>query len=108
MPQPDFVEQRQAGQIRSLRGIETVIETAARYGVTESNVRQIQDGKTWAGTGKMHIWRPEDDTDLRTGIDLGLTMPQLAKRLGKTFYQVAGRMYRLGLRSRSGYNGRSA
>jgi hypothetical protein len=34
-------------QIRSLKGIETSIETAAKYGVTESNIRMIQDGKTW-------------------------------------------------------------
>jgi len=37
----------QVTQIRQLKGIETSIETAARYGVTESNVRLIQDGKTW-------------------------------------------------------------
>jgi hypothetical protein len=37
----------QATQIRDLKGLETTIETAARYGVTESNVRHIQDGTTW-------------------------------------------------------------
>ena len=37
----------QVAQIRQLKGVETSIETAARYGVTESNVRLIQDGKIW-------------------------------------------------------------
>ena len=41
----------QAQQIRQLKGIETAIETAARYGITESNVRQIQEGKTWKVIG---------------------------------------------------------
>jgi hypothetical protein len=39
---------RQVLQIRKLKGTETSVQTAARYGVTESNVRLIQDGRTWA------------------------------------------------------------
>lgn len=42
----------QARQIRKLKGIETAIQTAARYGVTESNVRLIQEGKTWQESGR--------------------------------------------------------
>jgi len=38
---------RQAIHIRSLKGIETSVRTAARYNTTESNVRLIQSGKTW-------------------------------------------------------------
>lgn len=37
----------QAEQIKRLKGLETAVKTAAKYGVTESNVRLIQDGKTW-------------------------------------------------------------
>lgn len=37
----------QARQIRALKGMETAPETAAKYSITESNVRMIQDGKTW-------------------------------------------------------------
>ena len=37
----------QIRQIRGLKGIETSVQTAAKYGVTESNIRLIQDGKTW-------------------------------------------------------------
>lgn len=44
----------QAAQIRQLKGVETAIQTAARYGITESNVRQIQEGKTWRTIGRKH------------------------------------------------------
>ena len=37
----------QAAEIRDLKGLEHVVETARRFGVTEANVRQIQSGKTW-------------------------------------------------------------
>ncbi len=47
------LNRRQAMQIRELKGTETSIQTAARYGVTESNVRQIQQGKTWRADRKM-------------------------------------------------------
>jgi len=43
---------RQARQIRQLKGVESAIETAARYGITESNVRLIQEGKTWLEAGR--------------------------------------------------------
>ena len=43
----------QAMQIRQLKGIETTPETAAKYGITESNVRHIQDGKTWRDDRKL-------------------------------------------------------
>jgi HNH endonuclease len=42
----------QARQVRRLRGIETATETAAKYGITESNVRHIQNGKTWREEGR--------------------------------------------------------
>lgn len=44
----------QAKQIRQLKGTETGIDTAARYGITESNVRLIQDGKTWRTLDRKH------------------------------------------------------
>lgn len=50
----------QVVQIRALSGMETSIETAAKYGVTESNIRQIQDGKIWK-TGKIATGSKLDD-----------------------------------------------
>lgn len=37
----------QAREIRDLKGLERVQDTATRYGINESNVRLIQAGKTW-------------------------------------------------------------
>lgn len=37
----------QVEHIRSMKGLETSVQTAARYDTTESNVRLIQDGVTW-------------------------------------------------------------
>lgn len=36
-----------ARQIRDLKGLEPILETATRFSVSESNVRLIQAGKTW-------------------------------------------------------------
>lgn len=38
----------QAAAILDLKGKETQAKTAARFDITESNVRKIQTGKTWA------------------------------------------------------------
>jgi len=53
MIQQNKLTKLQARQIRQLKGIETTPETAAKYGVTESNVRHIQDGKTWRDDRKI-------------------------------------------------------
>lgn len=39
-------------QIRQLHGVETRIETAAKYGVTESTIRGIQNGTLWGPNPK--------------------------------------------------------
>ena len=93
------ITEKQAQQIRSLKGIETGIETAAKYGVTESNVRQIQDGKTWANRGKMHIWTPDDDMKIREAISRGYNFRQMAEFVGQTQPSTMMRAYRIGLRS---------
>lgn len=43
----------QVAEIRSLKSLERVTDTAARFGVTEVNIRQIQSGKIWR-TDKQH------------------------------------------------------
>jgi hypothetical protein len=37
----------QVDEIRSMKGRERTVDTAARFQVTEANIRQIQSGKTW-------------------------------------------------------------
>ena len=53
MIQQNKLTELQARQIRQLKGVETTPETAAKYGITESNVRHIQDGKTWRADRKL-------------------------------------------------------
>jgi hypothetical protein len=99
------ISQMQADQIRALRGIETPVETASKYGVTESNVRQIQEGKTWANTGKMHIWTPAEDAQLRAQLQLKLPIKEVASALGMSYGAVTARMYRLRLSAQNGHHG---
>lgn len=89
----------QAEQIKQLKGIETSIETAARYGITESNVRLIQDGKTWKTAGRKHALLLRADqviavrraagTDTQIGRQLGIN-PRTVTRIreGKAYTHV--------------------
>lgn len=89
----------QADQIRGLKGIETSVQTAARYGVTESNVRQIQEGKIW-GPRKVELWTPEEDARIREAIKMGYSFRQIAEYVGgRSRHAVIERAYRLGLKS---------
>lgn len=47
-------------EIRGLRGIENVADTAARFGVTEANIRQIQSGKTWRADRRLRADLPDE------------------------------------------------
>ena len=91
------ITKRQAEQIRSLKGIETSIETAARYGVTESNIRLIQDGSTWRDERKIHYFQPDQDEAIRVGAQQGKSWEQIALQVGRTEAAVYGRACRLRL-----------
>ena len=87
---------RQVEQIRLLKGVETSIDTAARYGVTESNIRLIQDGKTWRASRKIEYWTAEQDAKLREMHASGMNIAEIGRALGKGAH---GRVRRLGLKS---------
>lgn len=89
---------RQAQQIRALKGVETSVETAARYGVTESNVRLIQDGKTWQPT-LINYWSAQEVAKMEECIGLGQNFSQIAAALGRPKGAVSACAYRLGLKS---------
>jgi hypothetical protein len=77
------ISHRQVEQIRQLKGIETSIATAARYGITESNVRLIQEGKTWRTEGRKHamLLRPEQVIAIRKAAT-SKSDYQIAKEMG--------------------------
>lgn len=81
---------QQAEQIRRLKGLETSIKTAAKYGVTESNVRLIQDGITWKSERK--IKKPFTPEQVRMIRRIGYSMParEVADMLGCTESAVYG------------------
>lgn len=72
---------QQAAQIRQLKGVETSVETAARYGVTESNVRAIQSGKTWRKP--LNYLSHEQVTVIRQ-LGYSKTLQQIAEQVGTT------------------------
>lgn len=99
------ITQRQADQIKALKGLETGVETAARYGITESNVRLIQDGKTWTGTGKLHLWTAEEDARLRQELARKRPLRDVAEALGISYNALTARMYHLRLSANNGHHG---
>lgn len=71
----------QADQIRQLAGRETSIETASRYGVTESNIRLIQNGKTWTGNRKNRGPLTDDQVNEIRRIGYSMTADAVAEAL---------------------------
>lgn len=93
------ITRAQAYQIRALKGFETSVETAARYGVTESNVRLIQDGKTWAPNPKVRDFTREDDAKIRSLSTRGKNFSQIARVMDRKASTVRRRAQWLGLKS---------
>jgi hypothetical protein len=57
----------QAREIRELKGLERIQDTAKRYGINESNVRLIQAGKTWRQDRRdIHIFTREEVIRIRS------------------------------------------
>jgi len=57
----------QAREIRELKGLERTQDTAARFGIRESNVRLIQSGKSWREDSRRnHIFTREEFEQIRS------------------------------------------
>lgn len=76
------LQPHQADQIRRLKGVETSIETAAKYGVTESNVRLIQDGVTWRAERKIRRTFTDDQVRFIRKIGYSMSEQEVADLLG--------------------------
>lgn len=72
----------QAAQIRQLKGVETSIATAARYGITESNVRHIQAGNTWKAERKISMALSDDQVRSIRNIGYTMTAKEISASLG--------------------------
>lgn len=70
----------QVDEIRSLKGILSVPETALRFGVCENTIDFILIGKTWKNRDSMErVFTPEEVTLIRTS---DKSLSQMAKQLG--------------------------
>lgn len=73
----------QVDEIRALKGRERTVDTAARFQVSEANIRQIQSGKTWKLDKK---WRRSFTSEevhlIRTTPWREKTAPQWAEQFG--------------------------
>lgn len=73
----------QAREIRDLKGLEHTKDTAARYGIKESNVRHIQEGRTWrAETRDSRIFTPEEVDLIRSPVGRSKPIRLLAEEFG--------------------------
>jgi transcriptional regulator with XRE-family HTH domain len=100
IPQPRWkLTAEQAREIRELKGLERVQDTAARYHINESNVRLIQAGKTWReGKRDLHVFSREDVERVRTSPRESGLVKSLAEEFGVSVHAIrrirSGETYR--------------
>lgn len=73
---------QQARQIRQLKGVEKTPETAAKYSITESNVRLIQEGKTWREDRKIPMPLTRDQVLMIRKIGYSKSLREISIMLG--------------------------
>lgn len=85
-PMPRFrLRPDQVDEIRSMKGRERTVDTAARFQCTEANIRQIQSGKTWSKErGDFHHFTREEVIRIRNEPPQRGMVPALAKEFGVT------------------------
>jgi len=87
-----------AREIRTWQGKERADQTAARFGLTESNIRRIWDGEIWkeefwqSGASRNRVFTPAEVLEIRSFRGMtkrgGLTTGHLAKKYGATYAQI--------------------
>lgn len=83
----------QAKEIRELKGLEHTKDTAARYGIRESNVRLIQSGKTWKKD--RFDFRQWTDDEIKRIRSVPRGVKGLVKALAKEFGVTDSTIYRI-------------
>lgn len=82
----------QVDEIRSMKGRERTVDTAARFQVSEANIRQIQAGKTWRmDRPGIHHFTREEVARIRNESPKQGMVPGLAKEFGvstATIYRI--------------------
>lgn len=85
-PMPRFrLRPDQVDEIRSMKGRERTVDTAARFQCTEANIRQIQSGKTWSKERTdFHHFTREEVMRIRNAPPARGMVPGFAKEFGVT------------------------
>lgn len=89
----------QVQEIKAARGVQTQLQLATAYGVSEGTISDIWHGRSHTRPSKIPHWSPEDDEKLKEAVSLGYTFAKMAKHIGRSVSAVTGRTYRLGLTS---------
>lgn len=74
---PDEVD-----EIRRMMGRERTVDTAARFCVTEANIRQIQSGKTWRLDSKRRVFTDDEIRRIRSTPPANGVVPGFVKEFG--------------------------
>lgn len=90
------LNESQVAEIRSLQGKMTQAEIAAKFGISEPNVRAILTWRIYNGNSKLQFWTAEEDQRLRDLLARGMNLNQVSEVMGR---RVHSRAYRIGLKS---------
>lgn len=72
----------QVDEIRRMKDRERTVDTAARFSVTEANVRQIQSGKTWRLDSRRRVFTDDEIRRIRAEPQANGVVKGFAKEFG--------------------------
>lgn len=93
------ITREQAQDIRDARGTKTMRQLAEEYEVAEGTINDIWRGRSHARPSKIPYYTSDDDAKIRAAIARGCSLSEIAATIGRPTAAVAGRVYRLGLKS---------
>jgi hypothetical protein len=85
--------------IQEARGVRTQQELAAHFNCSLRAISSIWNDRTYQAYSKVAYWTPEQDKQLRDGIEAKLSFTAIGKIIGKSAASCGTRAYRLGLKS---------
>ena len=85
----------QVAGIRALKGKKTQAAIAAQFGISEPTVRDIFLGRSHKPNPKLRAFSDAEDAAVREALERGDAIAEIARRLGRTYGSVHGRLSRL-------------
>lgn len=97
---------QQVIDIRAMKGLKRQADIAAMFNISEPTVRDIFLGRSHRPNPKLRGFTKEDDAMLMGSGAAGVTLEDLAGRMGRTAKSLASRRYRLNRRLGNGRTAR--